>query len=94
VLFLLRYLVWDPAWQQREVVGYQVQLLAERTRFGGLRWYFLCPLIVDGEPCQRRAGKLYLPPGGHYFGCRRCYGLTYTSRKESRRKVTGPADRP
>jgi hypothetical protein len=30
-------------------------------------------------------GKLYLPPGGRYFGCRHCYNLTYTSCQESRK---------
>jgi hypothetical protein len=33
--------------------------------------------------CGRRVGKLYLPPGGKYFGCRHCYNLTYTSSNES-----------
>lgn len=28
-------------------------------------------------------GKLYLPPGGRYFGCRCCYQLNYTSCQES-----------
>jgi hypothetical protein len=40
-------------------------------------------LVVGGVPCGRRAGKLYLPPGGRYFGCRLCHGLTYTSCQES-----------
>jgi hypothetical protein len=30
-------------------------------------------------------GKLYLPGGGRYFGCRRCYRLTYRSCQESRK---------
>jgi hypothetical protein len=34
---------------------------------------------LEGRPCNRRAGKLYLPPGGRYFGCRQCYRLTYIS---------------
>jgi hypothetical protein len=28
-------------------------------------------------------GKLYLPPGGSYYGCRHCHRLTYTSSQES-----------
>src|SRR5579871_6464647 len=36
--------------------------------FGGERWWFLCPLAVDGVPCRRRVAKLYLD--GRYFGCR------------------------
>ena len=31
----------------------------------------------------RRAGKLYLPSVARYFGCRRCYDLTYRSCQES-----------
>ena len=46
------------------------------------------PLVVfplarnDGGP-PRRVAKLYLPPGGRYFGSRQAYGLTYTSCQES-----------
>jgi hypothetical protein len=28
-------------------------------------------------------GKLYLPPGGKFFGCRQCYDLTYESCQRS-----------
>jgi hypothetical protein len=51
--------------------------------YGGTRWYFLCPLVVNGKACLRRVSKLFLPPGGLYFGCRTCYGLAYTSSQES-----------
>jgi hypothetical protein len=27
--------------------------------------------------------KLYLPPGGDYYGCRHCYNLTYQSCRDS-----------
>jgi hypothetical protein len=53
------------------------------TQFGGKRWWFICPLIVHGIACNRRAGKLYLPPGARYFGCRKCHDLTYRSRQEA-----------
>ncbi len=36
----------------------------------------------DGGP-PRRVAKLYLPPGGKYFGSREGYGLTYTSCQEN-----------
>jgi len=52
---------------------------------GGSRWWFTCPLIVNGRACGRRVGKLYLPPGARYFGCRQCHDLTYTSCQESHR---------
>jgi hypothetical protein len=51
----------------------------------GLRWWFVCPLIGQGRTCARRVGKLYLPPGSRYFGCRHCHELTYTSCQESRK---------
>jgi hypothetical protein len=66
-------------------VDYRVGLSATRPRFGGLRWWFVCPLAVDGVACGRRVGKLYLPPHGRYFGCRHCHRLTYTSCRESRK---------
>jgi hypothetical protein len=52
---------------------------------GRRRWWFTCPLVVNGRSCGRRVGKLYLPPGARYFGCRRCHDLTYTSCQESHR---------
>jgi hypothetical protein len=56
--------------------------------FSGARWWFTCPLAVDGQACGRRVGKLYLPPGGKYFGCRRCYRLTYESSQRSDKRVS------
>ena len=38
---------------------------------------------TGGRSCGRRVGKLYLPPGGRYYGCRYCHELTYTSCQES-----------
>ncbi len=66
-----------------EAMDYRVNLTTTPLPWGGLRWWFVCPLTVNGQFCGRRVGKLYLPPGGLYFGCRRCYDLTYTSCQES-----------
>ena len=62
-----------------------IPLRTRPSAIGGMRWWFTCPLVVRGRPCGRRVGKLYLPPGSRYFGCRRCYDLTYTSCQESQR---------
>ena len=43
-----------------------------------------CPLTVDGIPCGRRVGTLYLPSGMSYFGCRHCYNLSYKSRNKAK----------
>lgn len=60
-----------------------VPLTTTRPRFGGLRWWFLCPLAANGQPCNRRVAKLHLPPPAWYFGCRHCHRLTYTSCQKS-----------
>ena len=70
---------------KREWLDYRVSLTTTPLPWGGLRWWFLCPLLKDGRPCGRRCGKLYLPPGGKYFGCRLCYDLTYRSAQEAHR---------
>lgn len=62
-----------------EAVDETAGLAVTRPHFGGVRFWFTC------RHCGRRVGKLYLPPGGRYFRCRRCYDLTYTSCQESHR---------
>lgn len=54
-------------------VDERIGLEACPQSFGGVRWWFRCPR------CNRRAGKLHLPPGGTIFVCRICGGLTYES---------------
>lgn len=84
-LVRLSYSWTQTATGQNESADYPVGLATTRPRFGGLRWWFVCPLLVNGWPCNRRVGKLYLPPGSCYFGCRHCYQLTYTSCQQSRK---------
>jgi len=61
----------------KERLDYPVKLVATPCRYGGKRWWFICPLTKNGIACRRRILKLYL--GGEYFGCRHCYELTYQS---------------
>lgn len=63
----------------------RVELQTTPSAVGNVRWWFTCPLIVNGRSCGRRVGKLYLPPASRYFGCRHCHDLTYTSCQESHR---------
>lgn len=56
-----------------------IPVVTTKPHFGGVRWWFICPLIASGRACQQRVRKLYLPSGGGYFGCRTCYNLTYES---------------
>jgi hypothetical protein len=64
-------------------VGTEISL----PNFGGQRWWFTCPLSVNGRVCQRRVGKLYLRPGSKFFGCRKCHQLSYRSSQEAHKAV-------
>jgi hypothetical protein len=68
---------------EQDSADYLVKLTTTRPQFGGVRWWFICPLVASGHPCNRRVGKLYKPPNNRYFGCRHCHDLTYTSCQES-----------
>ena len=68
---------------EKHEVRLPIRLQVTRPNFGGIKWWFTCPLVARGRECQHRVGKLYLPPGGLYFGCRHCHDLTYTSCQES-----------
>ena len=57
---------------------YRVRLETTRPNFGGLRWWFLCPIT------GRRVGVLYLPGrGGTMFASRQAWGLAYRSQRAS-----------
>ena len=74
----LLYRLWDS-----EDVEIPIRLQTTPTQFGGKRWWFTCPLIVRGVACNRRVGKVYLPPEARYFGCRKCHDLSYQSCQEA-----------
>ena len=61
---------------------YQIRLITTVPNFGGIRWWFICPLCEE-----TRCAKLYMPPGKPYFGCRPCHYLTYRSSQESDQRV-------
>ena len=63
---------------------YLIELTSTPCNFGGERWWFVCPLIVNGRRCNRRARIIYIPYGAVYFGCRKCHRLSYDSRQLSR----------
>lgn len=68
-------------------MDYRVPMETTPCHFGGKRWWFICPLSVNGRYCGRRVGKLFLAPGSRYFGCRHCQNLTYRSSQESDKRV-------
>lgn len=57
-------------------LSYYVQLASDCCRFGGKRYWFVCPLSIAGRYCGRRCAVLY--SAGSYLGCRKCYDLAYS----------------
>jgi len=78
------YTVTDRSSGQKTDYDYKVNLTTTPCNFGGVRYWFICPLSKNGVYCGRRVAKLYKAPGGSYFGCRHCYNLSYESRNECR----------
>jgi len=70
-------------WSNREDIEILLRLQSTPTNFNGTRWWFTCPLVLNGVACKRRVGKVYLPPRSPYFGCRNCHDLTYRSSQEA-----------
>lgn len=58
-----------------ELDGLEVELVASKTCYNGLRFWFKCPL------CNKRAGLLYKHPISRILGCRTCLNLEYRSRR-------------
>lgn len=75
-----QYTQTDRATDEKIELDYKVRLVSTPCYYGGLRWWFICPLVINGKACGRRVGVLYLG-GSKYFGCRHCHNLTYESSK-------------
>ncbi len=56
-------------------LGFNLSLATSKTGFGGLRYWFACPL------CGRRRLVLHVHPLTHIVGCRKCLDLEYRSRR-------------
>ncbi len=67
----LRYWIIDHATNSEQIMDYQVPLISVPCRFGGKKWFVLCPR------CKRRCRILYENEG--WFVCRKCTGLWYES---------------
>jgi len=80
----VNYTITDRRTGEKTDYDYVIGLTTTPCNFGGVRYWFICPLSINGVLCGRRVGTLYLAPGGKYFGCRHCYNLSYESRNECR----------
>src|SRR5215472_16565623 len=54
-----------------------VGLTTVRPNYGGVRWLFRCPAVLEGAACGRRVAQLYaVDSAPRHFACRHCHGLT------------------
>lgn len=79
----LNYTQTDRSTGEKKEFDYKVPLTQTPCKFGGHRWWFICPLTKNGKPCGRRVAVLY--KSGDWFGCRHCHELSYESRNQNRR---------
>ena len=75
--------------EEKKTIDYDIPLATTPCNYGGVRYWFVCPLSRDGKYCGRRVGTMYLG-NGDYFACRHCYDLTYGSKKQNRRYKYAP----
>jgi hypothetical protein len=68
---------------EKEVMNYRVRLETTPCRFGGKRYWFICPLYKNGVYCGRRVATLFSI--GKWFGCRHCGNIAYDSQMRSGR---------
>ena len=81
-----QYTQTDRNSDEKTELDYKARIVSTLCNYGGRRWWFICPLVINGRSCNRRVGVLYLG-NGKYFGCRHCYNLTYQSCKEHDKRM-------
>jgi len=80
------YTITDGKTGNKKDFNYSIPVVSTSCNYGGVRWWFVCPLVVNGQACTRRCRIVYMPQGAEYFGCRECHQLTYESRQLHRDK--------
>lgn len=88
----LHYTHTDSWTREKEDMDYRVQLTTTRCHFGGVRYWFICPLSKSGRYCGRRVGVLYSI--GKWFGCRHCGEIAYQAQFEGGNFRVGSVTEP
>ena len=65
---------------EKEELDYKIPLATTPCNYGGVRYWFICPLYKNGQYCGRRVGVIYSV--GKYFGCRHCGEIAYAKQME------------
>ena len=73
-------------YKEKTNLDYIIHLNKTNCNYGGYRYWYTCPLIINERLCGRRVGIIY---AGKYFGCRHCYELKYESQSDSNYRKNG-----
>lgn len=73
----LNYIYTDYWTKEKSKMDFKVSLTTTQCNYGGVRYWFICPLTKNGQYCGRRVGVLYAI--GKWFGCRHCGKIAYQS---------------
>jgi len=88
------YTITDKDTDEKKDYNYIIPVTPTPCHYGGERWWFVCPLVVNGHACRQRCRIIYIPTGAEYLGCRECYQLTYESRQRHREKFYEGFEKP
>jgi len=76
----LNYTYTNRSSDEKSDMNYEIQLETTPCRYGGKRYWFICPLTKNGKYCGRKVGVLYCL--GKWFGCRHCGDIAYAKQME------------
>jgi hypothetical protein len=62
---------------EKEKMDYKIWLTTTPCRYGGKRYWFICPMTKEGKYCGRRVGVLF--GVSNKYGCRHCAEVAYNS---------------
>lgn len=88
----LKYMHTDYWTGEKSDMDFKIPLTTTPCYFGGVRYWFVCPLFKNGQYCGRRVGVLYAI--GKWFGCRHCGRIAYNSQFEGKRFRFGSIAEP
>jgi len=80
---------WDG---EKSDMDFDIKMTTTPCKFGGKRYWFICPLTKNGRYCGRRVGVFYSI--GKWFGCRHCGNIAYQAQFEGGRFRVGSVCEP
>lgn len=76
----LNYMHTNHWTDEKSDMDFKIPLTTTPCKYGGVRYWFICPLSKNGQYCGRRVGVIYSI--GKWFGCRHCGEIAYAKQME------------